>query len=321
VAHNVMDAGVVEALRAARRFAYHVHDHRPFCPNGDRLFPRTRDICVEPLGAPCAMHAVIDGCAYGPRKRTLDLIARRERLRDAIADADAVVVASAYVADRTAGSGIAREQIVEIPLPLSDDAFAPAGRAGDPASAADAAPPDRASPPGTVVFAGRVVPQKGLDALVRAAARIPLERRPRVRALGDGPALAAARGEAASLGVALDAPGTQSVAALRAALDEAALLVLPSRWAEPFGYVGIEAFARGRPVVAYDVGGVRTWLDDGRNGIAVARDDVPALAHAIARLLDEPSLRARLGAQARRDAERYRVGPIAERLLSVYDGA
>ncbi|MEO7040373.1 MAG: hypothetical protein ABI186_10125, partial [Candidatus Elarobacter sp.] len=32
VAHNVMDAGVVEALRAAPRFAYHVHDHRPFCP-------------------------------------------------------------------------------------------------------------------------------------------------------------------------------------------------------------------------------------------------------------------------------------------------
>ena len=42
----------------------------------------------------------------------------------------------------------------------------------------------------------------------------------------------------------------------------ARLVVVPSRWPEPFGMVGIEAMARGRPVVAFDTGGIGDWLED-----------------------------------------------------------
>ncbi|HEY0394383.1 MAG TPA: glycosyltransferase family 4 protein [Candidatus Elarobacter sp.] len=303
VAHNVMDAGVVEALRAAPRFAYHVHDHRPFCPNGDRVFPRSGRNCVQPLGRPCAVHSLTDGCAYGPRPRTLTLIRRRERLRDAIASADAVIVASRYVAERAVQSGVAAERIAEVPLPLPDDAYARRSGRGDAR---------------TIVFAGRFVPQKGLDALLRAVGRIAPERRPRVRAFGDGPERGRAETFAASFDIELDAPGAVDPAALRSALDGAALLVLPSRWAEPFGYVGIEAFARGRTVVAHDVGGVRAWLDDGANGVAVPANDDAALAQAIDALLHDHAHRARLARRAREDAERYRAGAITGALLSAY---
>ncbi len=306
VAHNVMDAGIVEALRAAPRFAYHVHDHRPFCPNGDRVFPRSGRNCAQPLGRPCAVHSLTDGCAYGPRRRTLTLIARRERLRDAIAAADATIVASRFVGERALQSAVPAERIAEIPLPLPDDAYA-----AHPAKSAARA----------VVFAGRAVPQKGLDSLVRAVARIPADRRPRVRAFGEGPALAGVRDEAARLSVALDAPGVVSPETLRAAIDGAALVALPSRWAEPFGYVGIEAFARGRAVVAYDVGGVRAWLDDGANGVAVRAGDERAFADALALVIDDTALRARLSARARQDAERYRLAAVADALLRAYGGA
>jgi glycosyltransferase involved in cell wall biosynthesis len=307
VAHNVMDAGVVEALRAAPRLAYHVHDHRPFCPQGDRVFPRSRRICTRPLGLPCAANALLEGCGYGPRPRTLALIRRRERLRDAVAASDAVIVASAYVGERAARSRVPRERIVEIPLPLPDEAYAPAV-------------PANASPPSarTIAFAGRLVPQKGLDALVRAVARIAPARRPTVRAFGAGPALRAVRRLAAELGVALDAPGAVAPDAVRAGFDGAALVALPSRWAEPFGYAGIEAFARARTVVAYDVGGVRAWLDDGANGVAVAPGDERALGDALAALLDDDDRRARLAARARADAERFRAAPIVDTLLSAY---
>jgi glycosyltransferase involved in cell wall biosynthesis len=302
VAHNVMDAGIVEALRAAPRLAYHVHDHRPFCPNGDRVFPRSGRICTEPLGRPCAVHSLTDGCAYGPRRRTLVLIRRRERLRDAIAAADTVVVASRYVGARAEQSGIAPERVVEIPLPLPDDAYA-----------ARTAPAAR-----VVVFAGRVVPQKGLASLVRAVARIAPQRRPRVRAFGDGPDLAAVRDEASRLDVALDAPGAVAQQTIRRAIDEAALVAVPSLWAEPFGYVGIEAFARGRPVVAYDVGGIRSWLDDGRNGLAVPAADESGLSAAIEALLHGGYDYPKLAQRARADAERYRTTPIAAALLGAY---
>lgn len=304
VAHNVMDAGVVEALRAAGRLVYHVHDHRPFCPNGDRVFPRSGRICTEPLGRACTIHSLTDGCAYGPRRRTARLIRSRERLRDAVAASDAVVVASRYVAARAADNGIDERRIVEITPPLPDDAYA----------AADVAPGGSRD----VVFAGRIVPQKGLDALVRAVATLAPQQRPRVRAFGDGPARDEVRNEAARLGVALDAPGSVGAAALRAALDEAALLALPSRWAEPFGYVGIEAFARGRPVVAFDAGGVRAWLQPGWNGVAVPPDDELALGVALGTLLDDDERRARLGRNARGDAERYRADTIVDALARTY---
>jgi glycosyltransferase involved in cell wall biosynthesis len=303
VAHNVMDAGIVAELRAAPRFAYHLHDHRPCCPNGDRVFPRSGRNCTRALGAACIVHAVTDGCAYGPKPRTLTLIRRREGLRDAIAAADAVIAASRYVADRAAQNRISRERIVEIPLPLADDAFVEA-----------AAP----APAGSIVFAGRVVPQKGLTSLIRAVARIAADARPLVRAFGDGSALAPARDAAAAAGVMLDAPGRVPVETLRAAIDAAAFAVLPSLWAEPFGYAGIEALARGRAVIAYDVGGVRAWLDDGVNGVAVPAGDERALSGAIAALLEDRSRRERLGTRARQDAERFRTAPIVEALLSAY---
>jgi glycosyltransferase involved in cell wall biosynthesis len=305
VAHNVMDAGIVEALRAAPRFAYHVHDHRPFCPNGDRVFPRSGRNCTQPLGRPCAVHSLTDGCAYGPRRRTITLIRRRERLRNAIAAADATIVASRYVGERALQSEIPPERIVEIPLPLPDDAYAehPAHRSSR-----------------EIVFAGRVVPQKGLDSLVRAVARLARERRPRVHVFGDGPALGDARDEAARSGVNLEAHGAKPPDAVRAAIDGAALVVLPSLWAEPFGYVGIEAFARGRTVVAYDAGGVRAWLDDGMNGLAVPAGDERALADAIDALLRDSARRTRLAQRARADVERYRVAPVADALLTAYRG-
>ena len=303
VAHNVMDAGIVEALRAAPRLVYHLHDHRPFCPNGDRLFPRSGRICALPLGRPCAVHSLTDGCAYGPRRRTVTLIRRRERLRDAIAAADVTIVASRYVAQRAQQNGVGGERVREIPLPLPDDAYA--GRTTQSRSR-------------TVLFAGRVVPQKGLDALVRAVATLEPPRRPSLLALGDGPALRGAREEAARLGVALDARGDVSPERVRAAIDDAAIVALPSLWPEPFGYSAIEAFARGRTVVAYDVGGVRAWLDDGVNGVAVMRGDEPALGRAIGALVDDPNRRGALERAARARAERFRAGAAVDALLAAY---
>jgi len=303
VAHNVMDAGVVEALRAAPRFAYHVHDHRPFCPNGDRLFPRSAEICAQPVGRPCAVHSLTDGCAYGPRRRTIELIRRRERLRDAVATADVTIVASAYMAAVAARNGIAAGRIVEVAPPLPDDAYRDDTTAGSARA---------------VVFAGRVVPQKGLDALVRALRFLRADRRPQVRVLGDGPALEDARAEAARVGVAFETLGHVDAATVRTAMDASALVALPSVWGEPFGYAGIEAFARARPVVAFDVGGVRTWLDDGVNGFAVARGNEDAFGNMLQVLLDDDVARARFGENARRTAERFRLAPAIDRLWAAY---
>lgn len=305
LAENVMDAGVVEALRAAPRLVYHVHDHRPFCPNGDRVFPRSGHNCTAPMGAACVLHALIDGCGYGPRPKTLALIARREALRDAIASADAVAVASRYVADRATSNGIARKQIATVPNPLPDEAYADA----------TALPAER-----SIVFVGRLVPQKGLLSLLRALGGIDAARRPHLRVFGDGPDRDRAGRLAAELGVELDLEGGVDIAAVRSGIDRARIVVVPSLWAEPFGIVGTEALARGRPVIAYDAGGVDAWLRDGENGIAVPLGNERGLGEAIADLLDDAVRCERMAEGARASAELFRLEPCLEKLLATLQG-
>ena len=71
--------------------------------------------------------------------------------------------------------------------------------------------------------------------------------------------------------------------------------VVPSRWPEPFGMVGPEAMSRGRPVVAFDVGGIPDWLEDGVSGLLVPPGDINGLAGAMDRLLSKPDLAESLG--------------------------
>jgi glycosyltransferase involved in cell wall biosynthesis len=307
IAHNVLDSGVIEAARsAARRFVYHLHDHRPFCPNGDRLYPQGGGICGVPMSATrCGFHALVHGCAYGPRPRTLGLVRIREAVARAVLGADASVAFSQYVAGLATRNGVPLERVAVVAPPLADEAFAPAPAAR---------PADD-----IVLFAGRIVPSKGARSLVDALARISANRRPVLRVAGDGPDLAATVERARAGGVRLEPLGRLDAPALRRAYDEATLVALPSLWGEPFGLVGIEAFARGRPVVAYDSGAIAEWLtsDCGR---LVARGDAAALADAIVDMLAEATWRD-ASTRAFAASRAHALGSHVERLRAIYGGA
>ena len=304
--HNVLDSGVLEALGAhATRLVYHVHDHRPFCPNGDRLYPLGGGICGAKMGTwTCGGHALVNGCAYGLRPRTFDLIDIRRRVARAIAAADATIVLSRYVADLARSNGVTPELTHALAPPLTDDAFADS--------------PAPRPPVNTVLFAGRVMPSKGARSLVHALARIPVSQRPLLHVAGEGPDLSATLEEARARGVNARALGRLDAAAMRRAFDGATVVALPSLWGEPFGLVGIEALARGRPVAAYDVGAVSEWLPDG-GGMLVPRGDERALGAAIAELLAEDSW-GRSSARAFAAARTFTLRPHVQRLETIYAG-
>jgi len=79
--------------------------------------------------------------------------------------------------------------------------------------------------------------------------------------------------------------------------------VIPGLWEEPFGLVALEAMACGRPVVAYDAGGLSEVIEDGVSGILVPRGDLEALTRAVSDLLEDPGRAERMGAAARARAE------------------
>jgi glycosyltransferase involved in cell wall biosynthesis len=83
-----------------------------------------------------------------------------------------------------------------------------------------------------------------------------------------------------------------------AEIDAARALVLPS-WPEGLGRVVLEAFARGRTVVATNAGGIRDIVTDGSDGILIPIADTEALVVALRRVLEDKELAVRLGAVAR----------------------
>ncbi|HET7035963.1 MAG TPA: glycosyltransferase family 4 protein [Thermomicrobiaceae bacterium] len=183
-----------------------------------------------------------------------------------------------------------------------------------PREGAEHAPLDR--PEGkTLIAAGRLVSQKGFDVLLRAFARV-ARCHPGWRLViwGDGPERAAL--EALRHRLDLDGraclPGVTPL--LGRELRRADLFALSSRF-EGFPNVLCEALACGLPAIACDCpDGPRELIRDGINGLLVPRDDVPALAGALERLMDDPGLRCRLAAETGEARERFAL----ERVMGLW---
>ena len=176
-----------------------------------------------------------------------------------------------------------------------------------------------------ILFAGRMVRDKGADAFVEACAAV-LPELPGWRAEMIGadrfradspetPFLQALRPAAAAAGVTLH--GHQPNSAVVAAMQRAAIVVVPSRWAEPFGLVALEAMACGAALVCSPQGG----LPEVAGEAAVYADPaVPgAVARAILTLAQDEGGRRWLAAAGRTRAEGFGAPAAAARLLAFRD--
>lgn len=105
-----------------------------------------------------------------------------------------------------------------------------------------------------------------------------------------------------------------------AVLNQAQVVCLPS-YREGLPKVLLEAMACGRPVVTTDAPGCRDCIGDGDNGLIVPIKDAGALAAAIARLLNDPALRQRLGARGRaRAVTQFAQERVIDQTLAIYRG-
>jgi glycosyltransferase involved in cell wall biosynthesis len=180
--------------------------------------------------------------------------------------------------------------------------------AGDPAPGTGAA--------GYALFVGRLSPEKGLGTVLEAWQRlrgtIPL------KVVGEGP-LGASVEQAAAQGPGIEYLGRRPLQQVYELMGEARFLILPSEWYEPFGRVAIEAFARGTPVIASDLGGMADLVDDGRTGRLFRPGDAGDLAAKVEWALRHPGELARMREAARKAFEaRYTAAQNYRELMAIY---
>jgi phosphatidylinositol alpha-mannosyltransferase len=99
----------------------------------------------------------------------------------------------------------------------------------------------------------------------------------------------------------------------------ATVFCAPSTGFESFGIILLEAMAAGLPIVASDIAGYRTVLQDQVEGLLVPPMDDQAIARAIVQLLNDPAQCASMSARGRAKAAQYDWSIIAQRVLAYYD--
>ncbi|WP_294928525.1 glycosyltransferase [uncultured Paracoccus sp.] len=178
-----------------------------------------------------------------------------------------------------------------------------------------------------ILAVGRLVEKKGFHILIEALRILAAQGRPiRCRIVGAGEEEADLRAQIAACGldgVTLDGPMPQE--AIKAAMRKAAMLACPCVVGEDGNRDGmptvlLEAMALGLPCIGSDVTGIPELIKDSETGLIAPEGDAPALARQIARLLDDPALRAHLSTAARAAIERdYDIRRNVPRLGAIFD--
>ena len=169
--------------------------------------------------------------------------------------------------------------------------------------------------PGRILFVGRLVEKKGTAYLLEAVRQ--LGPGWSLKIVGDGPLRAALEATAAGIGdgTQIEFVGTLGRKDLAAAYAEASIVVFPSVPAASGDQDGLcvallEAMCVGSAVISSRMPGADIAIEDGVSGMLVPPGDVPALAAAMARLLEDPGLRDQFGAAARARADTFSVQAI-----------
>jgi glycosyltransferase involved in cell wall biosynthesis len=269
--HTVVNPCVLEWAAGARALIT-VQDHRYFCP-GKGKWTLSGQVCSVAMSAE-ACRTCFEDAAYS-RETTL-LTERRLRALQKLR----VVTLSQYMRRELVSVGLSEDTVTVIP-PFVHDLVLAAEADGPPC----------------VLFVGRLSEHKGARDAVAAWRRSGVDL-PLVFA-GTGPLRAELEASGATVLGWLDPP------ALSRVYRRARAMLLPSRWQEPFGIVGLEAQAMGVPVVAWESGGVREWY----RGPGLAKwGDVEELARGLKRAIEEPPPAPRVDP----------IDPLMDRLLALY---
>ncbi len=223
-------------------------------------------------------------------------------------DFERLVTKSDHMKRQLVRAGIPEHKVQVIPLSIPLPELDPPPRAPDADSIQQ------------ILYVGRIAPEKGVDVLVRALARL---RGDFVAVLvGDGPAMGDVQQLISRLGLedSVRLEGWQGGEDLQALYRRSDIVVVPSIWPEPFGLVGLEAMAHAKPVIGSDVGGIPEWLDHEHTGLLVPPANEDALVQALGRLLGNPQLSLQYGLAGRKEAEtRFAMEVASSKLLRLFE--
>jgi len=268
-----------------------IHDYAFMCPASISWFRENQEICHLPLGMHCITNAYTKWCnARRPDRNIRNYLAVRHALSK-VASFDGLIVASEYMKERLITNNVPLSSIHVLPYFITKEFTAEVDYSCE--------------NPNRILFVGRLTEVKGVEILLDALSILP-EKYELILA-GDGYQKGNIERHRDEIGLAKDrvvfAGYVDDENRMRELYQTAAVVTVPSLWPEPFGIVGLESFLYGKPVVAFDVGGISEWLADGEVGLLAMPANAVDLAAKLLRLLEDSSYRHQLGLQGNKRAK------------------
>jgi glycosyltransferase involved in cell wall biosynthesis len=300
--HNVFPLISPWAVRTAHAagipVVHSMHNYRHTCVASTHL--RDGAVCEDCTGRRVGWPGVVHRCYRGSAAQSAAMVVGQAVHRRTWRSVERFLVLSPFMAERCARLGVPAERIVVRTNPVPGPATVP----------------PLPGSPSTVLFVGRLSPEKGADLLVDAWRRSGLGARGWTLVVaGTGECEADVRARAAGDDT-VEFAGWVSGDELEQLYARSAIAAVPSRWYEGVPLTISEALARGRPVIVSDLGAMPGNVD--RAASVVAAPTVDGWTQALAAVpgLDLPAM----GRAARDDwASRLTPERGLATLLGVYD--
>jgi glycosyltransferase involved in cell wall biosynthesis len=276
-----------------------LHNYRLLCPSA--IFFRDGHACENCLGKFIPWPGVLHRCYRDSRAATgavAAMLVVHRLLRTWERTVDVFIALTEFARRKFIEGGMPADRVVVKPNFVYPD------------------PGPGAHEGGYALFAGRLSPEKGIRTLLAAWERlgpgIPL------KIVGDGP-LAGEVARACERHPQIEWLGAQPLERVHALMGAAALVIVPSECYETFGRVIVEAYARGTPVIASDLGALAVLVEDGRTGLRFRPADPEDLAAKVEWAWTHPRELAEMGQEARREYElKYTAERNYELLMEIY---
>jgi glycosyltransferase involved in cell wall biosynthesis len=247
------------------------HNHDPYCPSGTKYFPTSEQFCTRSMSfLGCTWGHLIDGCgSRRPQKIAHNILSSNLLLEKLKKLRIPVIANSDYVRDQLIKNRFPREQTVTL-------------RYGTPLPKSVTAPLTlEIHQNKRILFAGRIVPDKGLEWLLKALAQTEVSIHLDIAGEGwDRPRMEKLVNQL-GLNNRVTWHGWCNSERIDVLYQQCFAIIFPSVWPEPAGLITLEAYARYRPVIASRVGGIPEHLLNGETGILVPVNDIKLLAAAI----------------------------------------
>jgi glycosyltransferase involved in cell wall biosynthesis len=279
-----------------------LHNYRIICP-GATLY-RDGKVCETCIGKSIPWPGLLHACYRGSVKASLgvsSMLAFHRMLGTWSAKVQVYIALTEFSRHKFTQAGLPADRVVVKRNFLQTNPGAGTGNGG------------------FALFVGRLVPEKGIETMLKAwetiGQKLPL------RIAGSGP-LASLVAESAARIPGVTALGRVSDEDLQQLMGDASVLIFPSEWYEGLPRTIIESYARGTPVIASRIGSLIDAVKPGETGFHFNAGDSDDLAQTVMRVTGQPALLQRLRLSTRKVFEATYTPEVNYRQLSsIYDEA